>query len=110
MAIVLQQCERRNAKHREERAMESESENHRITSRDSALPAQSFSPERWIRIEELRGAVWPPRTDADGVPPFKYPFAPSRKRIESAGWTRQVTVRELAISKDIAGVEMKNLE
>ena len=52
-------------------------------------------------------SVWPPETDNGSVKPFKYPFALSRKRIESGGWTRQVTVRDLAISKDIAGVEMR---
>ena len=31
----------------------------------------------------------------------------ARKRIESGGWTRQVTARELPISKSIAGVEMR---
>jgi oxalate decarboxylase len=47
------------------------------------------------------------RTDAGTVPPFKYPFAMARKRVEEGGWTRQVTVRELPISKSIAGVEMR---
>jgi oxalate decarboxylase len=41
------------------------------------------------------------------VLPFKYSFALSHKRVESGGWTRQVTVRELPISKTIAGVEMR---
>ncbi len=34
-------------------------------------------------------------------------LAMARKRIESGGWTRQVTVRELPVSKSIAGVEMR---
>jgi oxalate decarboxylase len=52
-------------------------------------------------------SVWPPKTDNGTVPPFKYSFGLSRKRIESGGWTRQVTARELPISKTIAGVEMR---
>jgi oxalate decarboxylase len=52
-------------------------------------------------------SVWPPETENGSVRPFKYSFALSRKRIESGGWTRQVTVRDLPISKDIAGVEMR---
>ena len=52
-------------------------------------------------------SVWPPETDNGTVPPFKYSFALSRKRIENGGWTRQVTARELPISKTIAGVEMR---
>jgi oxalate decarboxylase len=50
---------------------------------------------------------WPPATDNGSVRPFKYSFSLSRKRVEGGGWTRQVTVRDLPISKDIAGVEMR---
>ena len=39
--------------------------------------------------------------------PFKYSFAMAHKRIESGGWTRHVTARELPISKTMAGVEMR---
>ncbi|HEY1730367.1 MAG TPA: cupin domain-containing protein [Terriglobales bacterium] len=52
-------------------------------------------------------SVWPPTTDAGGQPPFKYPFSYSHKRVEAGGWTRQVTVRDLPISKKMAGVEMR---
>src|SRR5579862_9387847 len=52
-------------------------------------------------------SVFPPVTDAGGQPPFKYPFGMSHRRIEEGGWTRQVTVRDLALSKKMAGVEMR---
>ena len=52
-------------------------------------------------------SVFPPDTDAGGQPPFKYPFALAHRRIEAGGWTRQVTVRDLPISKKVAGVEMR---
>src|ERR1700757_3819750 len=52
-------------------------------------------------------SVYSPSTDAGGQPPFKYPFSFARKRIEAGGWTRQVTVRDLPISKKMAGVEMR---
>jgi oxalate decarboxylase len=52
-------------------------------------------------------SVFPPGTDAGGQPPFKYPFAFAHRRIEEGGWTRQVTVRDLPISKKMAGVEMR---
>lgn len=52
-------------------------------------------------------SVFPPETDSGGQPAFKYPFAFSHRRIESGGWTRQVTVREFPISKKVAGVEMR---
>ena len=49
----------------------------------------------------------PPPTDAGGVPTFKYPFGLSHKRMQEGGWSREVTVRELAVSKSIAGVDMR---
>ncbi len=50
---------------------------------------------------------WPPSTDNGTVKPFKYSFSLARKRIESGGWTRQVTARELPISTTLAGVQMR---
>src|SRR5882757_8319516 len=52
-------------------------------------------------------SVWPPETDAGGQPPFKYSFSLAHKRVEAGGWTRQVTVRDLPLSKTMAGVEMR---
>src|SRR6202453_4959126 len=49
----------------------------------------------------------PPPSDAGGVQTFKYPFALSHKRMQEGGWSREVTVRELAVSKSIAGVNMR---
>lgn len=53
------------------------------------------------------GSNLPPPTDAGGVPAFKYPFALSHKRMQEGGWSREVTVRELPVSKSIAGVDMR---
>jgi oxalate decarboxylase len=52
-------------------------------------------------------SVWPPETDNGTMLPFKYSFDLSHKEIDSGGWTRQVTVRDLAVSKTMAGVEMR---
>jgi oxalate decarboxylase len=49
----------------------------------------------------------PPPTDAGGVQTFKYPFGLAHKRMQEGGWSREVTVRELAVSKSIAGVDMR---
>ena len=49
----------------------------------------------------------PPPTDSGGLPPFKYPFAFGHKRLHSGGWSREVTVRELEVSKTMAGVNMR---
>jgi oxalate decarboxylase len=49
----------------------------------------------------------PPSSDAGGVQTFKYPFSMAHKRLRSGGWSREVTVRELAVSTTIAGVDMR---
>ena len=49
----------------------------------------------------------PPPTDAGGVQTFKYPFGLSHKRMQEGGWSREVTIRELPVSKSIAGVDMR---
>jgi oxalate decarboxylase len=63
---------------------------------NEALRAQN--PESWH----------PPDTDAGDVRPFKYSFAQARNRVyQGAGWSRQVTVRELPVAKTLAGVNMR---
>src|ERR1700723_3950845 len=49
----------------------------------------------------------PPPTDAGGVQAFKYPFGIAHKRMQEGGWSREVPVRELPVSKSIAGVDMR---
>src|SRR5579884_242263 len=75
---------------------------------DHHLPNEmNHGPQNPSLEQQNPDSVWSPATDNGTVPPFKYSFALARKRIQSGGWTRQVTVRELPISKDIAGVEMR---
>ena len=38
---------------------------------------------------------------------FKYPFSFAHKRMHEGGWSREVTIRELAVSKSLAGVDMR---
>jgi oxalate decarboxylase len=56
---------------------------------------------------ENTDAAFPPGTDAGGYPTFKYPFAFANKRMHDGGWSREVTFRELPISKAMAGVNMR---
>jgi oxalate decarboxylase len=75
---------------------------------DHHLPNETDPGPKNAAVEgQNPSAAWGMETDAGTVPPFKYPFGMARKRIESGGWTRQVTARELPISKSIAGVEMR---
>src|SRR5467141_3151600 len=53
-------------------------------------------------------SAWPPATDSKSlVQNFKYPFSFANKRTYKGGWSREVTVRELAVSKTLAGVNMR---
>ncbi len=79
-----------------------------VRSPDHHLPNETEpGPKNAVLDAANPDSVWPPETDHGTVPPFKYSFGLSRKRIENGGWTRQVTMRELPISKSIAGVEMR---
>ena len=53
-------------------------------------------------------SMWPPATDSKSlVQNFKYPFSFANKRTYEGGWSREVTIRELPVSKTLAGVNMR---
>ena len=53
-------------------------------------------------------SIWPSNTDSKSlVQNFKYPFSFANKRTYEGGWSREVTVRELPVSKTLAGVNMR---
>lgn len=52
-------------------------------------------------------SVMPPPTDHGNLSAFKYPFSLAHRRVQPGGWTRQVTVADLHVSKEIAGVQMR---
>jgi oxalate decarboxylase len=49
----------------------------------------------------------PPLSDVGSMPVFKYPFSFANKRVYQGGWSREVTIRELQIAKELAGVNMR---
>lgn len=49
----------------------------------------------------------PPPTDHGEVPTFWNTFSTAHRRIQEGGWSRQVTVQDFPLSKDIAGVNMR---
>jgi len=75
--------------------------------RQTGVNEKQIGPQNAAAERAQPDSVFPPETDAGGQPPFKYPFALAHRRIEEGGWTRQVTVRDLPISKKMAGVEMR---
>ena len=60
-------------------------------------PLQGVSPN----------AFSPPPTDHGEVKTFWNSFSSAHRRIQEGGWSRQVTVEDFPISKDIAGVNMR---
>jgi len=49
----------------------------------------------------------PPATDHGNVPNLWFSFAQAHNRLQPGGWAREVTERELAVAKEIAGVDMR---
>src|SRR6266568_5168847 len=49
----------------------------------------------------------PPSTDAGTIPNLKFSFGLAHSRLLAGGWARQVTVRELPIATELAGVNMR---
>ena len=64
-------------------------------------------PRNLMRDQQNPDILVPPSTDHGTLPNLRYSFSDSHMRLELGGWTRQVTVRELGVSKGIAGVNMR---
>jgi oxalate decarboxylase len=64
-------------------------------------------PRNLIRDRQNPDLLVPPATDHGTLPNLRFSFSDAHVRLESGGWTRQVTVRELGVSKNIAGVDMR---
>ena len=61
-------------------------------------------PRNLTRDRQNPDLLVPPATDHGTLPNLRFSFSDSHMRLESGGWTRQVTVRELGVSKDIAEI------
>jgi len=64
-------------------------------------------PRNLARDRQNPDLLVPPPTDHGTLPNLRFSFSDSHVRQETGGWTRQITVRELGISKEIAGVNMR---
>ncbi|KAJ4505161.1 hypothetical protein HRR83_009361 [Exophiala dermatitidis] len=69
--------------------------------------ATMMGPRNRDRERQNPDMIRPPSTDHGSMPNMRWSFADSHMRIEEGGWTRQTTVRELGLSKEIAGVNMR---
>jgi oxalate decarboxylase len=48
-----------------------------------------------------------PYTDSGTIPNLKFSFAAARNRLLEGGWAREVTVRELPVATELAGINMR---
>ena len=64
-------------------------------------------PRNLARDRQNPDLLVPPPTDHGTLPNLRFSFSDSHVRQETGGWIRQVAVRELGVSKDIAGVNMR---
>jgi len=78
-------------------------ENKSRTDRSATDPG----PKNAVLDSQNPDSEWPPATDSKSlVQNFKYPFSFANKRTYEGGWSREVTVREMPVSKTMAGVNM----
>ena len=66
-----------------------------------------LGPRNLVRDRQNPDLLLPPSTDHGTLPNLRFSFADAHVRLERGGWTRQITARELGISKNIAGVNMR---
>src|SRR4029453_14385794 len=64
-------------------------------------------PRNVARDRQDPDLLVPPSTDHGTLPNLRFSFADAHMRLETGGWTRQVTSRELGVSKEIAGGNMR---
>jgi oxalate decarboxylase len=61
-------------------------------------------PRNLGRDQQSPDILVPPSTDHGTLPNLRFSFSGSHMRLEPGGWPRQVTVRELGVSKGISGL------
>jgi oxalate decarboxylase len=64
-------------------------------------------PRNLERDRQNPDLLVPPSTDSGTLPNLRFSFSDAHVRLQTGGWTRQVTVRELGVSTSIAGVNMR---
>ena len=64
-------------------------------------------PRDVMRERENPDLLTPPITDSGTMPNLRFSFADAHMRLETGGWTREVTERELPIATTLSGVNMR---
>src|ERR1700704_3030539 len=85
-------------------AQEGQQAGHARTDRSATDPGPANNP----LAAQNPDSTWSSATDSKSlVQTFKYPFSFANKRTYKGGWSREVTIRELPVSKSMAGVNMR---
>src|SRR4051812_43089472 len=71
------------------------------------LGAPILGPRNVPLERENPSLLAPPGTDSGTIPNLKFSFAAARTRLLTGGWAREVTVRELPVATELAGVNMR---
>lgn len=85
----------------------------RMISNDGPQPVQGdrgapiLGPRNQPLEHENPDLLASPFTDAGTMPNLKFSFSCARNRLLTGGWAREVTVRELPVATELAGVNMR---
>ncbi len=71
------------------------------------LGAPVIGPRNLPIERENADQLAPPLTDSGTVPNLKFSFSATHNRLLTGGWAREVTVRELPVATELAGVNMR---
>jgi oxalate decarboxylase len=64
-------------------------------------------PRNLMRDGQNPDVLVPPATDHVSLPNLRFSFSDGPMRLETGGWTRQLTARDLGVSKNIASVNLR---
>lgn len=73
----------------------------------NGLGATILGPRNIPLERENPDLLMSPQTDHGTIPNLKFSFSAARNRILTGGWAREVTVRELPVATELAGVNMR---
>lgn len=75
----------------------------------AGLGASILGPHNVPLERENPDLLASPITDSGTIPNLKFSFAAARNRLVTGGWAREITVRELPVATELAGVNMRLL-
>lgn len=71
------------------------------------MGATILGPRNEPLERQNRDLLAPPLTNHGSVPNLKFSYAAAHNRILTGGWAREITIRELPVATEIAGVNMR---